>query len=89
MTPQISESMSRRPRDLASRRHGPKTLERTINEADKLEVVDADSLRWALGDHSGEPGIRLLRHVLDKHTFRLSDDELERPFRQHAACRPR
>jgi hypothetical protein len=65
---------------------GPKTLERAINEADKLEVIDADSLRRALDDHPGEPGIRLLRHVLDKHTFRLSDDELERLFRPLATA---
>ncbi len=65
---------------------GPKTLERSINEADKLDVIDADALRRALGDHPGEPGIRLLRHVLDKHTFRLSDDELERLFRPLAAA---
>jgi very-short-patch-repair endonuclease len=65
---------------------GPKTLERAINEADKREVVDADSLRVALEDHAGEPGICLLRHVLDKHTFRLSDDELERLFRPLAAA---
>ena len=60
---------------------GPKTLERAINEADKLHVIDADSLRRVLDDHPGEPGVRLLRHVLDEHTFRLSDDELERPPR--------
>src|SRR5215218_1400626 len=65
---------------------GPKTLERAINEADKLDVIDADSLRKALDHHPGEPGIRLLRHVLDKHTFRLSDDELERLFRPLAAA---
>jgi acetyltransferase-like isoleucine patch superfamily enzyme len=65
---------------------GPKTLERAINEADKLDVIDADSLRRALDDHPGQPGIRLLRHVLDKHTFRLSDDELERLFRPAAAA---
>jgi hypothetical protein len=65
---------------------GPKTLERSINEADKLDVIDADALRRALDDHAGEPGIRLLRHVLDKHTFRLSDDELERLFRPLAAA---
>jgi len=64
---------------------GPKTLERAINEADKLDVIDADSLRRALDDHPGQPGIRLLRHVLDKDTFRLSDDELERLFRPLAA----
>jgi predicted transcriptional regulator of viral defense system len=65
---------------------GPKTLERSINEADKLDVIDADSLRRALDDHPGEHGIRLLRHVLDKHTFRLSDDELERLFRPLATA---
>ncbi len=65
---------------------GPKTLERSINEADKLEVIDADSLHKALDDHPGQPGIRLLRHVLDKHTFRLSDDELERLFRPLASA---
>jgi hypothetical protein len=65
---------------------GPKTLERSINEADKLDVIDADVLRKSLDDHPGEPGIRLLRHVLDKHTFRLSDDELERLFRPLATA---
>jgi very-short-patch-repair endonuclease/predicted transcriptional regulator of viral defense system len=65
---------------------GPKTLERSINEADKLDVIDADALRRALDDHPGESGIRLLRHVLDKHTFRLSDDELERLFRPLATA---
>jgi hypothetical protein len=65
---------------------GPKTLERAINEADKLDVIDADALRLALDDYPGQPGIRLLRHVLDKDTFRLSDDELERLFRPIAAA---
>jgi very-short-patch-repair endonuclease len=65
---------------------GPKTLERAINEADKLDVIDADSLRKALDDYPGQPGICLLRHVLDKDTFRLSDDELERLFRPLAAA---
>jgi hypothetical protein len=65
---------------------GPKTLERSINEADKLDVIDTDSLRRSLEDHPGQPGICLLRHVLDEHTFRLSDDELERLFRPLAAA---
>ncbi|HEU5252590.1 MAG TPA: DUF559 domain-containing protein, partial [Solirubrobacterales bacterium] len=58
-----------------------KTVERAINEADKLDVIDADALRRALDDHPGEPGVRPLRLILDQHTFRLSDDELERLFR--------
>ncbi len=65
---------------------GPKTLERAINEADKLDVIDADSLRRALDDRAGEPGVRPLRGILDEHTFRLSDDELERLFRPLAAA---
>jgi hypothetical protein len=64
---------------------GPKTVERAINEADKRDVIDADALRRALDDHAGEPGVRPLRRILDKHTFRLSDDELERRFRPLAA----
>lgn len=64
---------------------GPKTIERAINEADKLDVIDADALRRALDDYPGQPGIRPLRRILDEHTFRLSDDELERLFRPLAA----
>jgi very-short-patch-repair endonuclease len=60
---------------------GPKTLERAINEADKHDVIDPDALRKALEGHAGDPGVRPLRRILDKHTFRLSDDELERRFR--------
>ncbi|MGN6257804.1 MAG: DUF559 domain-containing protein [Solirubrobacterales bacterium] len=65
---------------------GPKGLERAINEADKLDVIDANALRKALDDHPGEPGVRPLRRIIDKHTFRLSDDELERLFRPLAAA---
>jgi uncharacterized protein DUF559/putative AbiEi antitoxin of type IV toxin-antitoxin system len=60
---------------------GPRTLERAINEADKLDVINADALRRALDDYRGQPGVRPLRRILDEHTFRLSDDELERLFR--------
>jgi very-short-patch-repair endonuclease len=56
-------------------------LERAINEADKLDLIDADSLRDALAGFVGEPGVRVLRTLLDRQTFRLSDSELERLFR--------
>jgi hypothetical protein len=65
---------------------GPRDLERAINEADKLDVIDADSLRRGLDDYSGQPGVRPLRRILDQHTFRLSDDELERLFRPLATA---
>ena len=61
-------------------------LERAINEADKREVIDPETLREALKDHAGEPGVRPLRRILDKHTFRLSDDELELLFRPLASA---
>jgi hypothetical protein len=65
---------------------GPKTLERAINEADKLDVIDAAALRHALDDHAGQPGVRLLRRILDEHTFLLSDGELEVLFRPLVAA---
>jgi hypothetical protein len=61
-------------------------LERAVNEADKHDLIDPESLRKALDDHAGEPGVRPLRTVLDRHTFRLSDDELELFFRPIAAA---
>jgi hypothetical protein len=61
-------------------------LERAINEADKRDLIDPDALRKALDSRAGEPGVRPLRRVLDKHTFRLSDDELEVLFRPLAAA---
>ncbi|MGN6203132.1 MAG: DUF559 domain-containing protein, partial [Solirubrobacterales bacterium] len=65
---------------------GPKGLERAINQADKRDVINPDALRKALDAHAGDPGVRPLRRILDKHTFRLSDDELELLFRPLAAA---
>jgi very-short-patch-repair endonuclease len=59
----------------------PNRVERAVNEADKHDHVDPDSLREVLERYVGEPGIKRLRRVLDKHTFRLSDQELELLFR--------
>ncbi len=68
----------------------PLRLERAVNEADKLGLVDPETLRAKLDDHPGEPGVRTLRTMLDRHTFRLSDSELEIHFRPlaHAAGFP-
>jgi very-short-patch-repair endonuclease len=70
--------------DLASEL-GPTTVERTINEADKHGLIDPETLRVTLDDYAGEPGIQLLRRLLDRHTFRLSDSDLEIIFRPIAA----
>jgi Protein of unknown function (DUF559) len=61
-------------------------LERAVNEADKHDLVDPEALRDALKERSGERGVRALRRVLDRHTFRLSDSDLELLFRPIAAA---
>jgi hypothetical protein len=61
-------------------------LERAVNDADKLELIDPEALRNGLDSHAGEPGVKPLRTLLDKHTFRLSDSELEVLFRPIAAA---
>ncbi len=63
----------------------PRQLERLVNEADKRDRVDPDSLRTALDEYAGQPGVKALRTLLDRHTFRLSDSELEVLFRPLAA----
>jgi very-short-patch-repair endonuclease len=59
----------------------PMQLEREVNEADKLDRVDPETLRGALGRYPGQPGVAPLRAVLDRRTFRLSDSDLELYFR--------
>lgn len=61
-------------------------LERAVNEADKRGVIDPEALREGLDEHAGERGVKPLRTLLDRHTFRLSDDELELLFRPLAAA---
>jgi hypothetical protein len=56
-------------------------LERAVNEADKLDLVDPETLRRALDGYLGMPGVKTLRTMLDRHTFRLSDSDLEVLFR--------
>ncbi len=56
-------------------------LERAVNEADKLDRVDPETLRAALERHGGQPGIAPLRAILDRRTFRFSDSDLELRFR--------
>jgi hypothetical protein len=59
----------------------PLRLERSVNEADKHDLVDPETLRRALDGYGGMPGVRTLRTMLDRHTFRLSDSDLEVYFR--------
>src|SRR5215218_2779294 len=61
---------------------GPVALERAVNDADKRDLIDPEALREDLSRFGGEPGIRPLRHLLDKLFFRLSDSDLEIYFRR-------
>jgi very-short-patch-repair endonuclease len=65
--------------DLATRlrRH---QLEAAINEADKLDLIDPESLRAKLDAYAGRRGVAALRQTLERRTFTLTDSELERRF---------
>lgn len=55
-------------------------LEAAINEADKCDLITPEQLRAAVDKHPGQPGTGILRAVLDRATFALTDSELERLF---------
>ena len=57
-------------------------LERAVNEADKRDLIDTELLRASLDSFVGMPGVRRLRTLLDRETFRLTDSALESLFRQ-------
>lgn len=65
--------------DLAARLPA-KDVEAAVNEADKLDLIDPETLRSALEKHPGRPGVPALRKLLDRCTFTLTDTELERLF---------
>jgi very-short-patch-repair endonuclease len=65
--------------DIATR-VGRDSLEAAINEADKLDLVDPETLREATDGHKGHPGVARLRKILDRRTFTMTDTELERRF---------
>ena len=53
-------------------------LERAINEADRLDLIDPEALRTAVEPLSRRPGIGRLKRLLDSQTF--TDSGLERRF---------
>jgi hypothetical protein len=55
-------------------------LEAAINEADKQDLIDPDSLRASVDELPLGPGVGSLRNLLDRHTYVLTDSELERRF---------
>ncbi len=58
----------------------PGSIERMVNEADRLDLVDPETLRTALEDHRGQRGVARLRTVIDPRTFRRTRSGLERAF---------
>lgn len=65
--------------DLAVR-CGRDELERLINEADRLDLLDPETFRSALGAYRGQRGVARLRLALDRRTFRMTRSQLERRF---------
>ena len=55
-------------------------LEAAVNEADKLGLIDPESLRIAVDEHRGQRGVALLRRLLDRSSYVMTDTELERRF---------
>jgi len=60
--------------------HGRDEVEEAINAADRASLVSVARLRIALDQYAGRPGAPLLRHVLDRRTFRMTQSRLERLF---------
>lgn len=55
-------------------------IERAVNAADRLGLIDPETLAEALAQHPGKRGVGALRNTLCERTFRLTDSELERRF---------
>lgn len=69
----------------AERPISPGRLEAAVNEADKLDLVDPETLRRALGALPCPPGSGALRDLLDRPSLTLTDSELKRRFPPIAA----
>lgn len=55
-------------------------IERAVNAADRLDLIDPESLLDSLALHPGKQGVGSLYAILGARTFRLTDSELERRF---------
>jgi very-short-patch-repair endonuclease len=59
---------------------GADALEAAVNEADKRSLCDPEQLRSELDQMTRTPGLGVLKRLLDRHTFTLTDTQLERLF---------
>lgn len=71
--------------DLATELDRPR-LERAIAQADALGLIREPALRAGIDTIGPRPGVKWLRTVLDRRTFRLTRSELERLFIPLAAA---
>lgn len=55
-------------------------LEASVNAADRLDLVTPHALRAALDDLVGQRGVGILRALLDRPTFAVTDSRLEQRF---------
>lgn len=55
-------------------------LERRINLADSLDLIDPDALAREVRRMRGQRGAHLVRSLVEEYTFRLTDSELEQRF---------
>jgi len=62
-------------------RLGSDSIEAAINQADKLDLIDPEGLRESIEGLARRRGVGLLRRLLDRRTFQLSDSALEPRFR--------
>lgn len=65
--------------DLAPRLRS-KDLERAIGDADIRGLIDPEQLREGVATMRGSPGVGILKRTLDRHTFVMTQTELEQRF---------
>jgi Protein of unknown function (DUF559) len=65
--------------DQASRL-GRARMERMINEADKLGLIEPPALRAFLEEHPRREGVARLKAILDRRSFRFTEPGLEQAF---------
>ena len=66
--------------DLAATTDARHRLERDIDQAHARNLLKLEALRAEIEASKGQPGVPLLRDILDRDLFVLTDSELERLF---------
>jgi very-short-patch-repair endonuclease len=61
-------------------KHTRDEVEEAVNAAEWNKVISAETLRHALEHYRGWNGVSLVREILDRRTFRLTQSRLERLF---------